>query len=358
MRLHVPSLPWTETTGDYLSCAYTQKVVKFCQMMDSLGHEVVLYAGERNEAPCAEYHVVVSDEERRAWFGEGDSLGVSMSSTITWEPQSVPWRTMNTRVAAMLGDADPREELFCPISGYCQWSIAERWPALSVAEWGIGYKGIGLRERWARCFESYAWMHHVYGRERLDAPPAHDVVIPNSFDPDDFRFSPDSDGYVLFLGRVTGQKNPHWGSVIAEQLDMPYLVAGPGAMQDGELVVNSAEGFGFRGQYVGCADKERRRELLSRAALLIVPTAYIEPFGGVAVEAMLSGTPVLATRWGAFPETVAPGVSGELFSNVAEGTQAAERAIALDRVGVRAWAERYSIWNVRFEYDQWLKSLL
>ena len=47
MRFHVVSLPHTNTTLDFSACAYTEKVRKFCVMMQGLlGHEVFLYAGQ------------------------------------------------------------------------------------------------------------------------------------------------------------------------------------------------------------------------------------------------------------------------------------------------------------------------
>jgi glycosyltransferase involved in cell wall biosynthesis len=150
------------------------------------------------------------------------------------------------------------------------------------------------------------------------------------------------------------RKGPDIGSEIAQRLGMRYVVAGPGASQHGDLVKSTEPHLApFKGEYVGVADKELRRELYANAALVVMPTLYIEPFGGVAVEAMFSGTPVLASPWGAFGETVVEGVSGAHFHTIPEGVEAAKRAMELDYAKVAAHAQRYSIWNVRHEYEQW-----
>ena len=45
-------------------------------------------------------------------------------------------------------------------------------------------------------------------------------------------------------------------------------------------------------------------QLFANAKCTLMPSKYAEPFGFVALESMLSGTPVITTDYGAFPETV------------------------------------------------------
>jgi hypothetical protein len=63
------SLPHTQTTKDYVNCAYTEKVRRFCMMMKGLGHTVYLYAGEENEAPCDELITCITNEQREEALG-------------------------------------------------------------------------------------------------------------------------------------------------------------------------------------------------------------------------------------------------------------------------------------------------
>lgn len=360
MRLHVPSLPWTQTTAEYVTCAYTQKVVKFCQMMESLGHEVILYSGEENEAPCTRHVPVVFSEEQEGWFGKFDPndpwTKVGWAATDPW------WMAMNHRVIAEIAttESEPTQEVICLISGWSQQPIASAFPTRLSCEWGIGYEGVVPDFHW--CFESSAWMHHVYARQSIVNGRWYDTVIPNSFDPADFEspVEPGSGGYLLFIGRLVERKGPHIAAAIAERLGMKLVVAGPGATEHSRTKIVAPEVTieGPELEWVGPVGKQERADLMRGAVATLVPTIYIEPFGGVGVEAMMAGCPVVATPWGAFNETVVPDVSGYTFHTLQEGCDAVQAAMKLSRADVRAHAERYSIWNVRHEYDRWLKQLL
>ena len=57
---------------------------------------------------------------------------------------------------------------------------------------------------------------------------------------------------------------------------------------------------------------EEKQHLLSRARAMLFPIQWEEPFGIAMVEAMVSGTPVIALARGAADEIVEPGVTGWL----------------------------------------------
>ena len=66
--------------------------------------------------------------------------------------------------------------------------------------------------------------------------------------------------------------------------------------------------------------------------------AWPEPFGLVAVESMVTGTPVIGRRAGALTETIRHGESGFLVDDLTEAVAAVERAAHLDRAAIRAYA--------------------
>src|SRR5262249_30639929 len=118
--LHVVGLPHTETTAAYLTCAYTQKIVKFCRMMTALGWPIVLYAGEANEAPVAEHVVVATRAQQLDWYGEAD---FDQPWTIDWTPAARPWVEMNAAVIAHLRARWRPGDIVCLSSGWCQGAI-------------------------------------------------------------------------------------------------------------------------------------------------------------------------------------------------------------------------------------------
>ena len=62
-----------------------------------------------------------------------------------------------------------------------------------------------------------------------------------------------------------------------------------------------------------------------KAAAVLFLINWCEPFGLVAVEAQASGTPVIATRYGALPEIIREGQTGFVIDSVDQAAGAVER---------------------------------
>src|SRR5437016_2311453 len=93
MRFHVLGICHTVSSKEYLSCAFTQKVVKFCSMMmqnteennakkkkmtmkelikDKNIHYVIHYGHERSEVEADEHVSVITDEILYRTYGNYD----------------------------------------------------------------------------------------------------------------------------------------------------------------------------------------------------------------------------------------------------------------------------------------------
>ncbi len=361
--LHVVALPHTQTNGEYATCAYTEKVRKFCDMMTGRDRKVILYSGEHNTAACDEHVVVVTEEQRTGWFGEHD-LGSLERGGFDWEPSSPWWQEMNARAVGEIAMRKDDTDLLCLSSGQAQQMIADSHGSMIVAEFGVGYEGIivsrrGLSPAFA-AYESHAHRHLVYGLNRWqNSVREYDTVIPNFFNPDELPYGEGGD-YLLFVGRLIQKKGVNTAGQIAAALGMKLIVAGPGATEwgDGYVIFPEGEARAPGLEYVGAVGVGERAELMGNAAVTLVPTTYSEPFGGVAVESMMCGTPVVTTDFGAFTETVKTGISGYRFQTLQEAVDATDAARDLDRDTVREYAlSRYSLDAVAPLYDRWFTNL-
>ena len=93
-------------------------------------------------------------------------------------------------------------------------------------------------------------------------------------------------------------------------------------------------------EWVGPVSGVRKAELLAQAKALIFPVLWPEPFGLVVIEALVSGTPVLASRRGSLPELVTPDV-GALFASP-ETPEARAEWVALIREFMGDGSPRWS----------------
>ncbi len=154
----------------------------------------------------------------------------------------------------------------------------------------------------------------------------------------------DEDGpYVVFLGRMAGDKGAHRAVEIARKAGIRILIAAK-MREPWELQYFAEEVeplLGKDARYLGEVSHERKLELLAGASALLFPIRWNEPFGMVMLEAMACGTPVLAFEEGAAPEVVDHGRTGFLCEDDGAMVEALGRLGELDRRDCRLSVEGY-----------------
>ncbi len=142
-------------------------------------------------------------------------------------------------------------------------------------------------------------------------------VVHNGHDPEATRAKPvlmsraggKRHPLVLFLGRLTVQKNPLQFVAVAKQIaaernDVQFVMAGSGPMQ-GELMQAACQaGLSNRMVFAGQVDKREANALYAAADCFVMPSLS-EPFGLVALEAVAQGTPVVISKQSGVSEVLA-----------------------------------------------------
>jgi glycosyltransferase involved in cell wall biosynthesis len=169
-------------------------------------------------------------------------------------------------------------------------------------------------------------------------------VVYNAVDADQFEVSAEKDDYLLQLARITPDKGQHVAIEVARKAGRKLVLAGK-VDPDGEQYFRERiePELGDDVSWIEDAQGAEKARLLARASAMLFPIQWQEPFGLAMVEAMASGTPVVATRIGATPELVEEGVTGLLADDVDGLAEAVRHCSEIDaeRCARRA-RERFS----------------
>lgn len=168
---------------------------------------------------------------------------------------------------------------------------------------------------------------------------------------DAFRFDAQGSDDLLFFGRIHPDKGAKEAIAAARAsgraLDLYGIVQDEG--YHAREVAPASDGVTIR--YHGAVGGAARIRALGSARALLHLINFDEPFGLSVVEAMASGTPVIATRRGSMPEIIDHGVTGFLVDTPEEAVTAIERAGEIDRRTVRqAVADRFTVDRMADEY--------
>lgn len=340
-RFHLLGIPHTVSHADYVACAYTQKVVKFARMMTERGHEVIHYGHERSQVVCTEHVSVMDDAVLAQAYGDHDWRRHQFVHNI-YDHANV---TFNSRaIPEVLSRVQPGDFLLCT------WGVGHEAVARALegrgvipVEPGVGYSSGGFAP--FRAYESHAIRNITEGMR--NPQQCQNWVIPNYFDPDDFEYSDRKQPWVLFLGRVSELKGITTCVEATARAGVELRIAGQGRLSDVGLASTPAHV-----QELGYADTQMRRELMRDASALIIATQYLEPFGGVVVEALLSGTPIITPFHGAFAE-IQTAQTGFLCHDLEDYVQAIHSRDQIDPAACRARGLEYSLTSVAPQFEAW-----
>jgi glycosyltransferase involved in cell wall biosynthesis len=176
---------------------------------------------------------------------------------------------------------------------------------------------------------------------------------------DVFRFDAVGGDGLLFFGRIHPDKGAKEAIGVARAggrpLDLYGIVQDQGYYE--REILPSIDDVTIR--YHGAVGGQARIRALGSAHALLHLINFDEPFGLSVIEAMASGTPVIATHRGSMPELIEHGVNGFLVRNPSEALEALDRVNEIDRAVVRKTvADRFSIERMADSYVDLYRRIL
>jgi glycosyltransferase involved in cell wall biosynthesis len=247
-------------------------------------------------------------------------FALHLSPAILWALSDVP---------TVLGVADykqvcPTNSKLLPDGTLCATSagvICMKRGCVSLPHWlrdRPRYRLIGAwPRRVGRVVACSRWIQEVLEREGIASEL---VPLPVAMPDRSFERAPAANPAFVYCGRLAREKGLELLLNAFARLGIEYpsatlRVVGDGPMRDALQDLATSLHLTHAVTFVGWRTPVEVGNELSKAWAMVVPSLWAEPLGLVAIEAIIRGVPVIASREGGLAETVEPGRTGLLFSN-------------------------------------------
>jgi glycosyltransferase involved in cell wall biosynthesis len=255
------------------------------------------------------------------------------------------------------------DELFANLKdlNHTTWAIADCWNEVDIIHLNnapcLGFSRMPNGPRWVHT------LHHphtpsltsyysgfpdvefvaISDFQRKNEPLKRIRTIHHGIDMRKYRLQNEKAEYLTFLGRIAPAKGAHNAIEIARRTGIPLKMAGevqPIYREYYESKIKPQIDGRFI-EYLGNADLAMKNELLGSSMAMLFPIEWDEPFGLVMVEAMATGTPVVAFPGGSVEEIVRDDVSGWVCSGVEEAVARLRNFKKFEPSAVRAYCRHY-----------------
>ena len=344
--IHALGLPHTITNKDYVACAFTQKVRKFCTMFkDDSNYRVIHYGHDKSETDAAEQVNVTNDDVLAKAYGGYDWKKNQFKHARGDHAHIV----FNTNASREILARKSRGDIVLAFWGGVQegTEAANKDNDLIVVEPGIG-------SGWAfaqfRCYESYPLKGAYVGTDGVAIcnPQWYWRVVPNYFDTSEFESNSLREDFALYIGRIGHNKGLDLAIDACKRMGIKLKVCGQGSSKD----VGFAQ-WPDHVEFLGYADIELRKELMSKAKFGFLLSIYWEPFGGTAVEMMMSGCVPIVTDVGAMTEYIVDGVNGFRCNTMGDMLRAIRLVDTIDREKmIKFTKDNFSLEGVKPKFER------
>lgn len=325
-----------------LSWEYPPRVVGgISRVVHDLSHKLIQEGHEVTVVTYRDGNVPYIEDDNGVMVYRVDNFMISSNNLIDWTMQ------LNFNMIAKVGEIIAEKGSFDVIHAH-DWLVAYSAKTLKTAyniplvctihatEAG---RNSGIRDEQQRYINDTEWMltyessevivNSNYMRselQRLFGLPYEKInVIPNGVNLNmydgiekdyDFRrrYAMDNEKIILFMGRLVYEKGIQtlisaMPKILNHYHDAKLLIAGKGGMIDELRNQVNYLGLGNKVYFTGYLGSKDVQKMYKCADVSVFPSTY-EPFGIVALEAMLSGTPVVVSDVGGLNEIVDHGVNG------------------------------------------------
>jgi glycosyltransferase involved in cell wall biosynthesis len=189
------------------------------------------------------------------------------------------------------------------------------------------------------------------------------AVIHAGLDPDDYPRGEATGEYCAFLGDLRPEHAPHLAVDVARLAGVPLKLGAAEHMTNSDYFASEMlprlDAAAGAVEWLGNLSGDRRLTLLQQARALLIPGDCGDSSGLVAIQAMLTGTPVIAYARGIASEVVNDGVTGFLVQNPREMAARLQGIGSLDRKRCRERAiQRWGSLRMASEYEGIYEDLL